>query len=117
MDLKAVWGYMALPTQQALRLSVIKVTHNDAHESRQGYVSSQALYKETVKPMLYILNLFIYFILWLCRVFVFYARASSSCGERGPLFIAVRGPLTVAASLVAEHKLQMRRLTSCGSRA
>ena len=47
----------------------------------------------------------------------FCARALSSCGERGPLFIAVRGPLTVAASLVAEHKLQMRRLSSCGSRA
>ena len=47
----------------------------------------------------------------------FCARAFSSCGERGPLFIAVRGALTVAASLVAEHKLQMRRLSSCGSRA
>ena len=47
----------------------------------------------------------------------FYARAFSSCSERGPLFIAVRGPLTVAASLVAEHRLQTRRLSSCGSRA
>ena len=47
----------------------------------------------------------------------FCARAFSSCSERGPLFIAVRGPLTVAASLVAEHKLQTRRLSSCGSRA
>ena len=47
----------------------------------------------------------------------FCARASSSCGERRPLFIAVRGPLTVAASLVAEHRLQMCRLSSCGSRA
>ena len=28
----------------------------------------------------------------------FCARAFSSCGERGPLFIAVRGPLTIAAS-------------------
>ena len=45
------------------------------------------------------------------------ARAFSSCGERGPLFIAVRGPLTIAASLVAEHRLQTRRLSSCGSRA
>ena len=45
----------------------------------------------------------------------FCARAFSSCGERGPLFIAVRGPLTVAASLVAEHRLQTRRLSSCGS--
>ena len=33
----------------------------------------------------------------------FCARAFSSCGERGPLFIAVCGPLTVVASLVAEH--------------
>ena len=47
----------------------------------------------------------------------FCARAFSSCGKRGPLFIAVRGPLTIAASLVAEHGLQMRRLSSCGSRA
>ena len=36
------------------------------------------------------------------------ARASSSCGKRGPLFIAVRGPLTIVASLVAEHRLQTR---------
>ena len=47
----------------------------------------------------------------------FCARAFSSCSERGPLFIAVRGPLTVMASLVGEHRLQMRRLSSCGSRA
>ena len=47
----------------------------------------------------------------------FCARAFSSCGKWGPLFIAVRGPLTVAASLVAEHRLQTRRLSSCGSRA
>ena len=47
----------------------------------------------------------------------FCARALSSCSKRGPLFIAVHGPLTVAASLVAEHRLQTRRLSSCGSRA
>ena len=45
------------------------------------------------------------------------ARAFSSWGERGPLVIAVREPLNVAASPVAEHKLQTRRLSSCGSRA
>ena len=44
-------------------------------------------------------------------------RAFSSCGKRGPLFITVRGPLTVAASPVAEHRLQTHRLSSCGSRA
>ena len=47
----------------------------------------------------------------------FCARAFSSCGKRGPLLIAVRGPLTAAASLVAEHRLQTRRLSNCGSRA
>ena len=47
----------------------------------------------------------------------FCARASSSCGKRRPLFITVRGPLTLAASLVAEHRLQTRRLSNCGSRA
>ena len=35
----------------------------------------------------------------------------------GPPFIAVRGPLTITASLVAEHRLQTRRLSNCGSRA
>ena len=47
----------------------------------------------------------------------FCARAFSSCGERGPPPITVRGPLTIVASLVAEHKLQMHRLSSCGSQA
>ena len=47
----------------------------------------------------------------------FCARAFSSCGKRGPLFIAVRGPPTILASLLAEHRLQTHRLSSCGSRA
>ena len=45
----------------------------------------------------------------------FCARAFSSCSKWGPLFIAVRGPLTITASLVAEHRLQTRRLSNCGS--
>ena len=67
---------------------------------------------------------FLFFFPFLKKVFIylfmaelglrFCARALSSCGERGPLFIAVRGPLTVAASLVAAHRLQTRRLSSCG---
>ena len=47
----------------------------------------------------------------------FCARAFSSCSKWRPLFIAVRGPLTIAASLVAEHRLQTLRLSSCGSQA
>ena len=55
------------------------------------------------------INLFIYLFLAVLGL-RFCARAFSSCGERGPLFIAVCRPLTVTASLVAE-----RRLSSCGS--
>ena len=33
------------------------------------------------------------------------ARAFSSCGERGLLFVAVRGLLIVVASVVSEHWL------------
>ena len=69
--------------------------------------------------------LFIYLFMYLCMyvcMYVcmsvlglrFYARAFSSCGKRGPLFIAVRGPLTIAATLVAEHRLQTRRLSAHG---
>ena len=63
----------------------------------------------------FLINLFIYFMAVLGLRFC--ARAFSTCGKRGPLFIAVRGPLTIVASLVAEHRLQIRRLSSCGSRA
>ena len=63
-------------------------------------------------------KIFIYLYLFLAVLgLCFCARAFSSCGERGPLFIVVCGPLTIAASLVAEHRLQTRRLSSCGSQA
>ena len=64
--------------------------------------------------------LFIYLFIYLFMAVLglrFCTRAFSSCGKRGLLFIAVHGPLTIAASLVAEHGLQMRRLSSCGARA
>ena len=47
----------------------------------------------------------------------FCARAFTSCGKWGPLFIAVCRPLTIAASPAAEHRLQTRRLSNCGPRA
>ena len=64
----------------------------------------------------FIVYLFIYLFMAVLGL-RFCVRAFSSCGTWGPLFIAVRGPLTIAASLVAEHRLQTRRLSSCGSRA
>ena len=45
----------------------------------------------------FFINLFIYLFLAVLGL-RFCARAFSSCGERGPLFIAVRGPVTVTAS-------------------
>ena len=63
----------------------------------------------------FLINLFIYLLLAVLGP-RFCARAFSSCGERGPLLIAVRGPLTITASLVAEHRLQTRRLSGCGTR-
>ena len=45
------------------------------------------------------------------------AKAFPSRGKRGPPLITVRGSLTIAASPVAEHRLQTRRLSNCGSRA
>ena len=63
--------------------------------------------------------LFIYLFLLFLAVLGprFCARAFSSCGKRGSLLIAVHGPLTITASLVAEYKLQTRRLSNCGLRA
>ena len=63
---------------------------------------------------IFLIYLFIYLFLAVLSL-RFCVRAFSSCGKWGPLFIAVHGPLTIAASLVAEHKLQTRRLSSCGS--
>ena len=63
---------------------------------------------------------FIYLFIYLFMAVLglrFCARAFSSCGKWGPLFIAVRGPLTIVASLVVEHRLQMRRVSNRGSRA
>ena len=46
---------------------------------------------------IFFFNLFIYLFLAVLGL-RFCARAFSSCGKRGPLFIAMRGPLTIAAS-------------------
>ena len=59
--------------------------------------------------------LFIY--LWLCWVFVSVRGLSLVAASRGHSSSQCAGPLTVAASLVAEHRLQTRRLSNCGSRA
>ena len=70
--------------------------------------------------IIYILFFHFYLFIYLFMAVLglrFCAKAFSSCGKWGPLFIAVRGPLTVVASPVAEHRLQMLRLSNCGSQA
>ena len=68
-----------------------------------------------------LLESFFFFLIYFIYLFMavlgprFCVRAFSSCGKRGPLFIAARGPLTTAASLVADHRLQTHRLSNCGS--
>ena len=70
-------------------------------------------------------SIFLFFFFNFCFIYLFMAvlcfrfcaRAFSSWGKWGPLFIAVHGSPIIAASLVAEHRLQTRRLSSCGSRA
>ena len=76
-------------------------------------------------PVFFFACLVFFFFLILFIIYLFMAvlglrfcvRAFPSCGKWGPLFIAVHGPLTIAASPVAEHRLQTRRLSNCGSRA
>ena len=64
-----------------------------------------------------LINLFIYIYFWLCWVFVSVRGLSPVAARGGALFITVRGPLIIAASPVVEHRLQTRRLSSCGVRA
>ena len=87
-------------------LTLLTSPHMSNQIAGQLYVPTQHLF--------FIIIIFL-FLAVLCLRFC--ARAFSSCAKWGPLFIAMRGPLTIVASLVAEHRLQTRRLSSCGSRA
>ena len=73
-----------------------------------GFKTMQSMkylrHKNTRIYVLFLKNKFIYLFMAVlglrCCV-----RAFSSCGERGLLFVAVRGLLIAVASLVAEHGL------------
>ena len=85
-------------------------------KTSQGVQGTPVVQTGQCTVLFFFLILFIYLFMAVLGL-RFCARALSSCGERGPLFIAVHRPLTIAASLVVEHRLQTRRLSSCGSRA
>ena len=84
------------------------------------FISSSSFCVESLGFSFFFILLFIKIFIYLFMAVLglcFCARAFSSCSKWGPLFITVRGPLTIAASLVAELRLQTRRLSNCGSRA
>ena len=66
-----------------------------------------------------IFYLFIYFYIyfWLCWVFVSVLGLPLVAASGGHSSSRCAGLFTITASLVAEHRLQTRRLSSCGSRA
>ena len=61
--------------------------------------------------------LFIYFYFWLCWVFISVRGLSLVAASGGHSSSRCAGLFTIAASLIVEHRLQTRRLSSCGSRA
>ena len=81
------------------------------------WISEQCQLPMIIKFIFQVLHFFLkYLFIYLFMVGLglrFCARAFSSCGKQGPLFNAVRGPLTIEAFLVAEHRLQTRRLSNC----
>ena len=94
-------------------------------DTYQATSPAQAPFSASLFFFFNFIYLFIYLFIFGCAGSSVRARALSSCGKRGPLFtavrgplfIAVRGPLTIAAPPAAGHRLQTRRLSSCGSRA
>ena len=82
---------------------------------------------DEVNMFLYFFILFLFFFykfiyLWLCWVFVSVRGLSPVAASGGHSSSRCAGlspsrPPPVAASPIAEHRLQMRRLSSCGSRA
>ena len=103
-----------LVTMTDYRIKIGERGWEEKAELSQALLCASNRHNNTLQT--YVLNLFIYLFMAVLGL-RFCARAFPNCSERGPLFIAVRGPLTVAASPVAEHRLQTRRLSSCGSRA
>ena len=97
--------------------SVLHVTSETPSENRnknrdQGEEEDEHLNSPPFKTLFFFNFIYFYFIyLFLAAMGLrCCAWAFSSRGEQGPLFVAVRRPLIAVASLVAEHRLQARRL-------
>ena len=69
------------------------------------------------KNFIYLFIYLFYIYFWLCCVFVSVRGLSLVAASGGHSPSQCAGLFTIAASLVAEHRLQTRRLSNCGSRA
>ena len=67
--------------------------------SSKSLIVSGLTFRSSIHFEFFLKKLFIYLFMAVLGL-RFCERAFSSCGKRGPLFIAVHGPLTIAASLV-----------------
>ena len=107
----SIWWGLNSASNLLLKLSPLR-----RGRKRVTWLRGGVIIGNSHEEFFFLINLFIYLFLAVLGL-RFCARAFSSCGKWGPLFFAVRGPLTIAASLVAEHRLQTHRLSSCGARA
>ena len=94
-------GRVDTGSQQMCQTPGLKICHLGQKMNTQG-----------ILKYFFFINLFIYLFIFGCVGSSFLCEGFLQLRRAGPLLIAVRGPLTIAASLVAE-----RRLSSCGSRA
>ena len=83
------------PSNPALTLTLRKVQQQQWVHNRISPLLNDALFKKKKLIYLFLAALGLH-----CCM-----RAFSSCGERGLLFVGVRGLLIAVASLVAEHGL------------
>ena len=97
-QLTAFCGLLLFKPLELLRILPISFLEN--YYQSQPYI----WFPQVIRP--YILSFFFLNLL----IYLFLAVL-------GPRLHAVRGPLTIAASPAAAHRLQMRRLSSRGSRA
>ena len=86
------WQYESLPVLQ-------NISQKESTSSEEN--------KDTLRVLFLFFYKFIYFIYLSLAALSLrcYARAFSSCGERGLLFVAVLGLLIAVASFVEEHGL------------
>ena len=92
--------YKCLPFQ----FSFTRVHKSPDSFCKQFFSTLNKIFKKLTPGLLFLFNKFIYLFLaalGLCCC----VRAFSSCGERGLLFVAVRGLLIAVASLVVENGL------------